>query len=194
MWGKTLGAAQFDGNNASLSYRGGSGDSGSLLERASAIKIAEATLAGIQSSDVNAKPLALTEKTMDVSVSSTVAGTHKELVPQAPRPGVSVASGSLRSGFLWKPVSESDGKLVVLLPARLSGKVSSAAVYSSIPPTETNKIEEGRFSGDQKNGGRAHFRFQKPGRSYPDNAYVVATMKDGSLVAFSIGNSRARNE
>lgn len=98
-----------------------------------------------------------------------------------------------RNGFLWKPQSENDGKLVVLLPPQLTGKVQSASIHSSLPPDSNNQIEGGRFSGDTHNGGRSHFRFSKSGASYPDNAYVVAQLKDGTFTSFQIKNSGSRN-
>ncbi|HMO18156.1 MAG TPA: hypothetical protein PKA63_11240 [Oligoflexia bacterium] len=103
------------------------------------------------------------------------------------------AVSSSRNGFLWKPVSENNGRLVVLLPANLTGKVRSAAIYSSLPPSPENLIEDGKFSGDHQNGGRSHFRFSKPGGSYPNGSYVVAQLKDGSYTSFQIGNSSSRN-
>lgn len=115
-------------------------------------------------------------------------------------PGTSSANQSMgnqvsvsRNGFLWKPVSESDGKLVVLLPQSLTGKIKSASVYSSLPPQANNLIESGRFAGDDKNENRAHFRFAKPGSSYPDNAYVVAQLHDGTYASFQIKDSSSRN-
>ncbi len=99
-----------------------------------------------------------------------------------------------RSGFLWKPVSENNGKLVILLPQSLTGKVQSTSIHSSLPPGSTNMIESGKFSGDTHNGNRAHFRFSKPGDSYPDNAYVVAQLKDGTYTTFQINDSGRRNE
>jgi hypothetical protein len=98
-----------------------------------------------------------------------------------------------RSGFLWKPVSENDGKLVILLPQSLTGKIRSASIHSSLPPRSENMIENGRFSGDTHNENRAHFRFSKPGSSYPDNTYVVAQLNDGTYTSFQIGSSGARN-
>ncbi len=104
------------------------------------------------------------------------------------------SSVSARGGFLWKPRSESDGNLVVLLPPQLTGLVESAQLYSALPPTEQNRLEVGRFTGDTHNGGRAHFRFDQPGGSYPDGAVVLATLTDGRTVSFRIGESSSRNE
>ena len=50
------------------------------------------------------------------------------------------------AGFLWKPVSEGDGNLVVLLPSSLRGKVSGAEIRKG-----GSTLEKGRFSGDTHN-------------------------------------------
>jgi hypothetical protein len=97
-----------------------------------------------------------------------------------------------RSGFLWKPVSDSTGNLAVLLPPSLSGQVTSLEIHSSLPPSDSSKIENGKFSGNA-NGSRDHFRFNKPGSSFPDGSYVVARLNNGSYTTFQIGDSSARN-
>jgi hypothetical protein len=101
----------------------------------------------------------------------------------------SVVSGSVGSGDLYKPVSDSDGNAVVL--SRRLGQ--QAKLFEALPVGEledskiqymhkdgrivdwsvkrpTHKkgkmIEAGRYSGNG-NGGRDHFRFRKPGGSYP---------------------------
>ena len=101
----------------------------------------------------------------------------------------SSSSSNYGNGFLWKPVSESNGNLVVLFPPNLTGNISSAGIYSSLPPSYENLIEEGDFSGDNHNGGRAHFRFSKPGGGYPDGVYVVAQLSNGESATFEIENS-----
>ena len=108
---------------------------------------------------------------------------------------VNTSSGSSNNGngFLWKPVSESNGNLVVLFPPNLTGNISSAGIYSSLPPSYENLIEEGDFSGDNHNGGRAHFRFSEPGGAYPDGVYVVAQLSNGESATFEIEDSSQRN-
>ena len=71
--------------------------------------------------------------------------------------------------------------------------ISSAGIYSSLPPSYENLIEQGDFSGDKHNGRRAHFRFSKPGGGYPDGVYVVAQLENGETATFEIENSSSRN-
>ncbi len=94
------------------------------------------------------------------------------------------------NGFLWKPQSESDGKLVTLLPENLRGKVQGVEIQSA----DGRVLDRGKFSGDQKNGGRPHFRFGKSGAAYGNNVKVVATLNDGKKVAWNVGNGAARND
>ena len=82
-----------------------------------------------------------------------------------PTPNQSPTSGLQGENvFLWKPSSESDGNLVVLIPAALSGE-----------PGGTLTINDnifGRFTGVH-NGNRNHYRFPRPGREYGENIPVV---------------------
>ena len=108
--------------------------------------------------------------------------------------GLNSSSGSGGSGgFLWKPVSESDGKLVVLVPSTLAGNVASCEIHSTIPSTNSTLIERGKYVGNV-NRGRPTFRFSRPGAGFPNNCYVVATLKDGSTKTFSVPNGASRVE
>lgn len=82
-------------------------------------------------------------------------------------------------GFLWKPASDSDGNLVILLP-------------NSFPSTEMVTVTEpslgtitGRFTG-RTNGDRPTYRFPKSGASFESDSVVKftgfeLTVPDGSL-------------
>ncbi len=99
-------------------------------------------------------------------------------------------TGGTSNQFLWKPQSESNGNLVVLLPANMSGNVKSLEVLS---PDGSTVLASGQQAGIA-NGGREHFRFNKPGASFPDGALVKIQMKDGSSKTVKIGDSAGRNE
>lgn len=94
---------------------------------------------------------------------------------------------STSNQFLWKPVSESDGKLVILLPNSMKGQVVSVSVQSG------QTQETGRFSGDTHNGNRPHFRFTKPGSGYGSNIMVVAAGTSG-MCSWTIPNGAQRFE
>lgn len=97
------------------------------------------------------------------------------------------------NGFLWKPVSESNGRLVVIWPAQYTGRIGSCSIHSGYPTSSGNRIETGTFSAIA-NGGRAHFRFSQSGGAYGPNKYVTATINDGSKVTYFIANTAARND
>lgn len=90
--------------------------------------------------------------------------------------------------FLWKPKSDSDGKLVVLLPSSMRGQVVSVAIMKN-----GQSIETGRFSGDEHNGMRPHFRFSKPGADYGTDIEVVSAGTTG-MCSFKIPNGAKRTE
>ena len=82
-------------------------------------------------------------------------------------------------GFLWKPRSESNGRLVVLLPNSLRGEVTSASIHTTDSFSESTKIEEGRFAGDDHNGERPHYRFNQSGPGYGNDIWVIARTSSG---------------
>ncbi len=168
-------AAQLDKNLTALfDNRGSSGDNTiATMPKDQACKNVEQLLKDISSGKIVVEPRSLKAPSNQVTSSS--------------------ARNSGSGGFLWKPVSESDGKLVVLLPSQLTGNIRAAGIYSSLPASEETLIESGRFAGDHKNGGRAHFRFSQSGASYPNGSLVVAHLNNGNTIHFQIGDSSRRN-
>lgn len=71
------------------------------------------------------------------------------------------------AGFLWKPVAESDGKLVVLIPSKFTGHISE--VWMELQGT---RVETGKGVG-LFNGNRWHVRFSKVGAAYTDGVSIV---------------------
>lgn len=90
--------------------------------------------------------------------------------------------------FLWKPSSDRDEKLVVLLPARLNGKISRVVVVS---PDQIDVLARGRSTGTSRDG-RPVYRFSRPGASFPDGSFVVVSLKDGSRRHLAIANTSRR--
>ena len=88
--------------------------------------------------------------------------------------------------FLWKPESESNGKLVVLLPSSLRGQVSSCTISGSFGS------ENGSFAGDTHNGNRPHYRFSNHGSQYGTDITVSAKLHDGATRTWSIPNGANR--
>lgn len=69
------------------------------------------------------------------------------------------------TGIVWKPVSEGDHKLVVLIP-RNYGHVGVAVLSP-----DGKLIEEGRYVG-RTNGNRPTYRFSRQGRGYPNGSLL----------------------
>lgn len=92
-------------------------------------------------------------------------------------------------GFLWKPVSESTRKLVVLLPPQYTGHVRGVYIANS----KRAAMETGAYTGVH-NGGREHFRFSKPGAGYGSGIYAVAVLKAGGSIHWPIPNGSARTQ
>lgn len=92
-------------------------------------------------------------------------------------------------GFLFKPQADTNGKLVVLMPSKLSGMISGVKLYDPAG----NLLEKGSYTGNG-NGGRDHFRFRKSGGSYPDGMIVEATLSTGDKVVYRIRDTSQRTE
>lgn len=136
---------------------------------------------------------ALTVPTVSIKEGMSRAMAAFSLTGGKSRPGESNASisGDQSSGsgpFLYKPTSDSDGKLVVLSPSSFADQVESARITK-----DGQVLDEGRWGGIG-NGNRAHFRFSKPGSSYPDNLTLEFILKDGSTKTYEIADSSQRTE
>ncbi len=103
-------------------------------------------------------------------------------------PGQHSESGG-SGGFLYKPTSDTTGKLVVLMPSKLAGMIAGVKIYDPAG----NLLESGRYTGNG-NGGRDHFRFKKTGGDYPDGLFVQATLTTGDTVLYRIGETSQRTE
>ena len=97
------------------------------------------------------------------------------------------SSGGGSGGFIWKPVSEGDGNLVVLLPGSLRCRVSGADIQKS-----GSRVEKGRFTGDTHNGNRPHYRFSKPGAGYGSGLTLTAFLSGGGKQSWNIPNGASR--
>ena len=96
------------------------------------------------------------------------------------------STGGGSGGFLWKPISESNGRLVILLPGSLRGRVSGCSISGSFGS------ENGSFAGDTHNGNRPHYRFSRAGGSYGTNIRVTART-DGGTQSWTVPNGSSRH-
>jgi hypothetical protein len=97
---------------------------------------------------------------------------------------------SKTGGFLWKPVSDKNGDLAILIPKQLTGKVKEVRI---INPDGTKSVAKGKYSG-VGNGNREHYRFTKPGGGYPDRAIVLIKLEDGTARHVRISDTSRRIE
>lgn len=89
--------------------------------------------------------------------------------------------------FLWKPVSESNSRLVVLFPSQIRlESVQSITINGQFRPSRTSQ--------DGANGDRIHARFDKPGKDYGNNAEVKLTTKSGQEFTWKIPKGANRFE
>jgi len=91
-----------------------------------------------------------------------------------------VSDGTLRGDFLWKPVAESGG-LVVLMDSGLTGLIAGV----------TADGEPGNFTG-VGNGNREHYRWSKEGPQWPPNVRLTAALKDGTSLTYVIADPSNR--
>jgi hypothetical protein len=102
--------------------------------------------------------------------------------------------------FLWKPVGESDGKLLVMLPNAYgedwteNGVVTpGAGAKVELVRPDLGVVALGRFHG-KHDGRRSKWRFPQPGAAY-QNVLVLATAKTGARQAWGpIGDGASRYE
>ena len=104
------------------------------------------------------------DNSSDGGVATTATAPTVATAPASEAPASEAASLS-GTGIVWKPVSEGDGNLVVLIPRNNSNV--GVAVLS--PDEEV--IEEGRYVG-RTNGDRPTYRFSRPGRDFPDGSLL----------------------
>lgn len=90
--------------------------------------------------------------------------------------------------FLWKPESEKDGNLAILLPSSLTGRVREVCI---LMPDGSRALQRGHYSG-VGNGSREHYRFSKPGKKFPDGAIVLIKLEDGSSRHLKISDTAKR--
>lgn len=207
-----FGASQLDGDRSGLATTqqhsiAGSTAAASTNSRATAIEINDWKLSQLKAGRAarrgdeprvnrpnEAAPAPSAPKTpseADPSVDST-GSIEATQTPKVYETGLPIpdSKASAPNGFVWKPHSDSDGKLVIVLPSQLSGRAVKVEILS---PNGNTVLSTGRYTGIA-NGFRPHFRFDKPGGAFPDNAIVKVTLADGQIGTVRIPNAGSRQE
>ncbi len=170
-------AAQLDDNHNALYDSLGSTMAVAMVELA--LESSSQMLAAFDSGEQDAGKMSL-EYQQDIGMSTAVtmrAGAGQSTI------------ASIGGGFLFKPISEGDGNLVVLLPSSMSGEVSGVIIRDS----SGQILDQGRAQGDYDDG-RPYFRFASPGAFYPDNIIVSALRSDGGTYDYKIISPSQRYE
>jgi len=80
--------------------------------------------------------------------------------------------------FQYKPFSEKDKNIAILLPARLTGESARVEIVSA---DGEKVITRGKYSGTDKSSNREVFRFDKQGTDIPDGATARITLQNGEV-------------
>jgi len=111
--------------------------------------------------------------------------------PTSDKKPIDLGKPLAKSGqFLWKPSSDKDGKLAVLLPTSLTGKVSEVVI---LQPDGSRARQKGSYAG-VGNGDREHYRFSSAGDKFADGSIVLIKMKDGTHYNVKISETSKRFE
>ncbi len=94
-------------------------------------------------------------------------------------------------GCLWKPVSESNGKLIVLVNTGFRKHIHSLKIFRN---TTNEFLEDGTFATDTANGCRPHYRFTKPGSQYGSDIRVELNLLNGVVFNHVVPNGASRHE
>jgi hypothetical protein len=169
-------------------------------ETAKDLQSRQSGIAAFRANEVslNAGTLPLTEVTNEMVKQHQVIATqtNKELDATKLKsvPAVStVSKGNFgispvyQPGFVFKPISDSTGKLAVLAPPSLTGSVKNVVMTD-----ENGKILDRGTYGGIGNGSREHFRFQRPGGAFPPNSSVVVTLRSGEVHTVKIPDPKLR--
>lgn len=129
---------------------------------------------------------------IDGTTAPVPVGDSTPITPAPSTPGLPQADSKKTefTGFLWKPHSDSDGRLVILLPASITGAASKVEILN---PAGTRVIANGSYAGIG-NGFRQHYRFEQSGEHFPANAIVKITLSDGQVGTVRIPNPGQRWE
>jgi len=88
--------------------------------------------------------------------------------------------------FLWKPVSENNGKLVVLAPSAFTGHIQTTWLDYG------GTRESAGPGGAVANGNRWHSRFSKPGSGYPAGVRFALRTDSGKVWYWQINSPGSR--
>lgn len=193
IYSEAFSAAQLDSNtNALFDGRGGTEDATIAiagLEQAlmnARLKI-EKFDDGSESAEVRTVDEASNSKIAPTTSAATALATSDAAISLEPE----VTQGTTfdgANGFLFKPISENQNSLAILLPEVMAHKVASVVLKDE----NNNVLEEGQSTGYGDLGTREKFSFSKQGQDYGSNITVEVRLNDGSIKTYSIPDPSQR--
>ena len=194
IYSESFAAAQLDGNKDALyDGKGGANDpTKAVNEMEAALMSAKLMIEQIDKGEVKVDAVEVGSKSNSGSAGGAAGSTATgATVIGNAESGSVTPQGTTVDGannFLFKPISENEGTLAVLMPSDLVHQVDSLVIKDA----EGNVIEEGHSTGYGDNGEREKFAFSKPGGSYSSNLTVEARLSNGAVKTWLIPNPSLR--
>jgi hypothetical protein len=194
VYSESFAAAQLDGNTGALfDSRGGPGDPTMAMATLDiALKQARTVLEKLAAGESNLelKSLATASANGKGSLVGAISGMFGDTGTLGAgdfTPNGTAFDGP--EGFLFKPVTNNESKLAVLLGQKLTGNISSVMLKDSL----NNVIEEGRLQTEGiKETGREKWVFSKQGGQYPKDLTVEVTLASGEVQRYKIPDPSKR--
>lgn len=191
VYSEAFAAAQLDSNaDVLFDDRGGPGDSSiAVSDFASALIGCKSKLEQIEAGTLVVASRSLDEVTVGksgISRISSVSGSISSGSGEIKTPNGTTFDGA--NGFLFKPISNNQQKLAILLPEDYKGNVSGVTLLDSLG----NVLDEGTSTGYGEEGTREKFSFNKKGGEYPENLTVNVQFMDGTNIQYLIPDPAKR--
>jgi hypothetical protein len=171
--GQAFQAAQFDENKNALYDSLGTTMAVTMVEMA--IQSAESAITQFDEGTTSADRLAFDME--DMAVQS-----------MPPQPGsVSPADGTYSDGLIWKPTSDTNGDVAIILEPDLKDKIDSVTLRDS-----NGNILEEKSVVRVDDRGRSILFFNQPGHEYPEDMTVQVSLKDGDAIQYLVANPSNR--
>jgi len=190
VYSEAFSAAQLDDNKSALfDSRGGVGDpTVAMATLETALKQARSVIEKLSKGETTLDLKSL-EKASANGKTDAVANVinNSALTSGDFTPNGTVFDGP--EGFLFKPITNNEGKLAILLGREVTGGVSKVVIKDS-----TNKILEEALlqTAGIKETGREKWNFQKRGADYPKNITVEVTLAGGQIQRYQIPDPSKR--
>lgn len=170
--GEAFMAAQLDSNTSALYDSLGNTMAVAMIEMA--IESAEAAITQIDDGTSTAERLAF-------DGNNTISDQSDSAMASGESDSGTFISGEYSDGLIWKPASNSNGDVVIILNSSLENKIDSITLYdkngSKIEETNVDRLDDDN---------RSIIFFDKPGSAYPDNMTIQVALSDGDEIQYLV--------